>query len=190
MPITVTIPDNMLLDMETMKITQIRGETITLEHSLKAIAKWESKWHIPFLKNSVTKDEDPMTEEQQKSYIECMCLEPVKDPRIFDIMPASVKIEIANYMDDTMTATKIKKDPNKPISHSGGDITSEQIYYMMAKCGIPFECENWHFNRLIMLIRVYEESENPRKMSKAETLKQNRDLNRARLASMKKPRRR
>lgn len=190
MPITVTIPDNMLLDMETMKITQIRGETITLEHSLKAIAKWESKWHTPFLKRPTSKDDDPMTEEQLNSYIECMCLEPVKDPRIFLVMPASVKEEIARYMDDPMTATTIKKDPNKTVSRSGGDTTAEQIYYMMAKCGIPFECENWHFNRLIMLIRVYEESENPRKMSKAETLKQNRDLNRARLASMKRPRRR
>jgi hypothetical protein len=43
---------------------------------------------------------------------------------------------------------------------------------------IWLECENWHLNRLLTLIRVcIEKNTQPKKMSKAEMLAQQRKLN-------------
>lgn len=184
--LTVTIPDNDVLDLETLKITHVTGATIELEHSLKALAAWESKWHIPFLKNPSADKDDGLTQEQLKSYIQCMALTPVEDPKVFDIIPYDVLKQIIDYINDPMTATKFKNDPNKASKKATNNVTAEQLYYLMTKCNLPPECETWHLQRLLTLIRVVEESENPRKMSKAEILKQNRELNRARLASKRR----
>jgi hypothetical protein len=35
-------------------------------------------------------------------------------------------------------------------------MTVEDFYAAMVHFGIPFECENWHFNRLVALIRACE----------------------------------
>lgn len=184
--LTVTIPPLDVLDLETLRIHHVQGGELTLEHSLHAIAMWESKWHIPFLRDPKRTNAKPLTTEQLQSYIECMTVTPVEDKRIFTIIPNEVYQQISDYMNDTMTATTFKEDPNRP--HRGGSAitTNEQIYYMMAKLNIPFECQHWHLNRLLTLIRVAEESENPRKMSKSEILKQNRELNRARQASRRR----
>lgn len=178
----VTIPDNDLLDLDTLRITHIKGATVELEYSLAAIAKWESKWHIPFLSSA----ERTLSKEQLSSFISCMALNEVEDERVFTAIPDDVMAKIGEYMNDPMTATTISKDPNRTSSKKTGVMTAEQFYYLMFKCGIPPEWEHRHMNRLIMLIRVCEESENPRKMSKAEILKQNRELNHARLAARRR----
>lgn len=178
----VTIPDNDLLDLDTLRITHIKGATVELEYSLAAIAKWESKWHIPFL----TSAERSLSKEQLGSFVACMALNEVEDERIFSVIPNDVMAQIAEYMNNPMTATTISKDPNRPTSKRLTVMTAEQFYHLMIKCGIPPDWEFRHMNQLVMLIRVCEETDNPRQMSKAEILKQNRELNRARLASRKK----
>ena len=69
--------------------------------------------------------------------------------------------EIFKYVNDPMTATRIPKQPQ-----TGGSkdvITSELIYYWMVSLGIPFECQNWHLNRLLTLIEVCNIKQTPAK---------------------------
>jgi hypothetical protein len=54
----------------------------------------------------------------------------------------------------------------------------------MFSAGIPIECENWHLNRLFTLIKVFSAKNGPqKKMSKAEAMRQQRDLNAQRRAA-------
>lgn len=60
--------------------------------------------------------------------------------------------EITAYMKDSMTATWFAEEESKK-----GDkdvVTSELLYWMMTANQIPIECQRWHINRLLTLIRV------------------------------------
>ena len=43
----------------------------------------------------------------------------------------------------------------------------------MTALNIPFECEKWNLNNLRMLIQIASAKNNPKKMSKADTLRRN-----------------
>lgn len=136
-----------------------KDTTIRLEHSLISISKWESKYKKSFLSN-----EDKLSNEEFLDYIKCMTIGTVPD-EVYDAMRESDFKVIASYMNDPMTATTVRTDPKRP----GGRkqiITSELIYYWMTACNIPFECEKWHINRLMMLITVCSEKNKPAKKRK------------------------
>ena len=173
MPIYVTIPDSEAFDDKTNQFLQVKGRRIQLEHSLKSIAVWESKWHKPYL------SKDPKTKEELLDYIRCMTLTKDVDPIIYYFIPEEEMQRIAEYIEDPMTATTFKKEnstgPNNKI------VTNEILYYDMIALNIPLECEKWHLNRLITLIRVCSEKNKPdKKMSKNEIMRRNRALNAAR----------
>lgn len=62
-------------------------------------------------------------------------------------------------------------------------ITAERIYYWMLTFNIPMECQKWHFNNLLTLIRICnnEQGQN-RKMDKNTAIKNYAALNKARKA--------
>ena len=83
--------------------------------------------------------------------------------------------EISKYIATPMSATRFYDDNG---STSREIITSEIIYYWMIIYNIPFECQKWHLNRLMVLIRVCsKKNEKPKKMSKAEIINRNRKIN-------------
>ena len=60
-------------------------------------------------------------------------------------------------------------------------MTSELLYYYMIAANIPFECERWHLNRLLTLIRICSIKSQPEKKRPInEVMKSNAALNAAR----------
>lgn len=150
---------------------------LLLEHSLISIAKWEAKYKKPYL------TEEAKTAEEALDYIKFMTISnPNKEisDDVYTHLTFQNMSEIEAYISDPMTATKITNNEKRP---SNKIITSEEIYYSMAAYGIPFECDKWHFNRLMMLLEVAAIRNKPsKKMSPKETYSQNKALNAARRA--------
>lgn len=170
----ITIPENDLYDESTGTFISIHERTIQLEHSLLSISKWEAKWHIPYY------DLKPKTFQQSLDYIRCMTLTQNVPSETYLGLTAELIEKIRAYQEDSMTATTISENPNKPKSRAK-IITSEQIYSWMFANQIPLECEKWHINRLLMLIRVCNINNTPqKKMSKKDALAHTRAVNAAR----------
>lgn len=174
---TITIPEQEYYDPDKNEFYTIKGAAFKIEHSLIAIAKWESKWHVAFLDEKVEK-----TNEMMIDYIRCMTITQNVDPMVYNFIPAETIQEINDYIKDPMTATTFN-DLNQRHGGTGEFVTNELVYYWMIAQNIPLECEKWHFNRLMTLIRVCSEKNAPqKKMSKRDILNRNKALNAARRA--------
>lgn len=160
-------------DERTEQFVTLPDTTIVLEHSLISISKWESKWHIPFL------GKDDKTPEQINDYIKCMTITPNVKDEVYDRITREQVETIMAYTNDSMTATTISQRGGRRASRE--IVTSELIYYWMVALQIPFECQKWHINRLIMLIQICNVKKEPdKKMSKRSAMQQNAALNAAR----------
>ena len=182
MSIKIEVAATSFFNEETERFIEVKPTTLTLEHSLIAISKWESKYHIPFLK------EDEKTPEQLEYYFKCMTINQNVDPYVYKALTYSQQKQILDYIHDPMTATWFGDDKDKPGKGRGRRpevITSELIYYWMVALQIPSEYEKWHLNRLLTLIQVCNSyNQPPKKMSKSEIIRNNDALNAARRAKM------
>ncbi|MBR1720505.1 MAG: hypothetical protein IJ726_08890 [Phocaeicola sp.] len=169
------IPSRELFDDDTQEFRTVKGMVLRLEHSLVSMAKWESKWKKPFL--SYVKK----TRAEETDYFRCMTISQNVDPEIYHALTNTERQKIRDYMDDSMTATTFYELKKQPPSKD--TLTAEVIYYLMFSYQIPKECEKWHLNRLLTLIRVFNVRNSTTKMSKAEILAHNRKLNKARRAA-------
>lgn len=184
MPIKITIqPSRSLFDPTTNRFIDLdlsKPLVLTLEHSLIAVSKWESKWKVPFL----TLGQD-FKGEKLIDYIRFMTVTPTAvDPNVYYALSRENLERIIKYIDDPMSATTIKDIPGQRRGNSHITVvTSEVIYYWMAALRIPFTCEKWHLNRLMTLIKIASiEQEPPKKMSKGAAMDQQRALMAARRA--------
>jgi|SRR5690349_21498145 len=149
--------------------------TLTLEHSLLSVSKWESKWKTPFLAKQ------NKTREQIDYYIECMILDPDFPPGVTSRFTSEHYQAVTDYIESSESATTFGKMPQRP--GKGETITAELIYYWMVAFQIPFVCEEWHLNRLFALIKICNiKNSKPQKRSKAEIAAEMRKLNEERLA--------
>lgn len=157
-------------DEETMEFVDFGGQSIKLEHSLFAISKWESKFEKPYL------DNPGMTADEMMYYIYCMTVGEVSNPELYTQLNKQHLERIQKYIDSKQTATTVNSIGNS----SGGKqiVTSELIYYWMIAHQIPWECQHWHLNRLIMLIRVCAAKNNPKKESTKSAIERHREQNR------------
>lgn len=152
---------------------------IAFEHSLLSLSKWESKYEKPFLSENHDK-----TEEEILDYLRMMAINPaVTDAHLANLSNKNIT-ELQNYLGSKQTATWFS-DRKKTQKAPPETPTAELIYYWMFSYQIPIECESWHINRLLTLIRVFgEKNQEPEKMSKSEMLARNRKLNAQRKAKM------
>lgn len=140
-------------DIEEFRYVQ--DMSLHLEHSLLAISKWEAKYEKHFIGN-----QDNITQSEMMDYFRCMVLEEDFDPNFIYALTKDDIDAIQDYMKKTHTATKTKPGSG-PTSYQF--ITSELVYSWMAALQIPFTCETWNFNRLMMLIHVTNENNQPKK---------------------------
>ena len=173
----ITIPAIELWDENKEEFINTKEQTLQLEHSLVSLSKWESKWNKPFL------SKDTKTEEEELDYIKCMTITQNVDPNVYKFIPLNIREEIKEYINAPMTATWFSEDKN--TKSSSEQITSELIYYWMVAQNIPFECEKWHLNRLITLIKICNiKSQPPKKIGKKAIMSRNAALNAARRAKL------
>lgn len=150
---------------------------LDLEHSLVSVSKWESKWCKPFLSNK------GMTPEETLDYIKFMTLTPNVDPDVYNHLTQDHIDQVTEYIGAPMTATTINEDKNSKGNRE--IITSELVYYWMITLNIDFECQYWHFNRLITLIKVCNiKNQPPKKRSKQDIMSRQMALNAARRKKM------
>lgn len=175
--LNITIPATEVFDEAKGEFTYVKAQTLQLEHSLISISKWESKWCKPFLSN-VDK-----TSEEVIDYVKCMTLNPSVDDSVYRCLTQANMKAINAYIDAPMTATTFFED--KTGKKNREIITAELIYYWMIALQIPFECQKWHLNRLLTLVRVCNiKNQPPKKMSKRDIMSRNARLNAARRQQM------
>ena len=176
----IKVPAQEFFDENSQEFIEINEVTLTMEHSLISISKWESKW-----KKSYFANEPKKTTEEVLDHLRCMTITPQNvNPLVYRGLSKENFKAIMDYIDDPMTATTINE-----IKRPGAKkeiVTSEIVYYWMIAQNIPIEFEKWHINRLMTLIKVcaIKNDPNPKKMSKSAVMKQNRILNQARRARM------
>lgn len=160
-------------DEEKEEFVQGKEQVLKLEHSLVSLSKWESKWNKPFL------SKEERTSEEIMDYVKFMTVSQNIDPSVYTKLTTENFEQINNYISAPMTATTFAED--KSSKNNREVITSELIYYWMIALNIPFECQKWHLNRLLTLIRVCNiKNQPPKKMSKRDVMSRNAALNAAR----------
>lgn len=144
---------------EFVPVQKQKEQVIQLEHSLISLSKWESKWCKAFYSKK------EKTYEETIDYIRCMTLTPnVRPDAYYRFGNDEIKL-VLDYIEDPMTATVINDGGSKKRNNE--TVTSELIYYWMIALNIPFECQKWHLNRLLTLVRVCNVKNEPaKKLSK------------------------
>lgn len=174
--LTIVVPGVEVFDEGKQKFTTIGDVTLELEHSLVSLSKWESKYEKPFL------SKEEKTEEEILGYVKAMVLTENPPKEIFQKLNEEHFEAINSHINAKMTATWFS-DTHQPRSQE--IITAELIYYWMIAFQIPIECEHWHLNRLFTLIQVCNhKQEKPKKMSRSEMNRRNREINAQRRAAL------
>ena len=169
----IVIPASELFDESKNEFVHMKEHTLCLEHSLVSLSKWESKWCKAFF------SKEAKTYEETIDYIKCMTLtQNVKDETYLRLTKDNIE-QINKYIEAPMTATYFSDDKNSKQNRE--TVTAELIYYWMIALNIPFECQKWHLNKLLTLIRVCNiKNQPPKKMSKRDIMSRNAHLNAAR----------
>lgn len=144
--LTITVGAQESYDSQREEFVTLGGTLLMLEHSLVSLAAWESKWEIPFLV------QNKLTDEQLMDYIRFMTLNHDISDEIYAQFSDDNIDEINKYIGRSMTATTInnEKKNDGPVEV----MTAEVLYYLIVAHQIDFQCQYWHINRLLMLIRV------------------------------------
>ena len=177
--LTLVVDATDVYDEETQTFKQQGGIVLHLEHSLVSLSKWESIHEKPFL------GDENRTEDEIRSYVECMLLTENPPGDFLNMLSEGDYQKIETYVQRKMTATWFSEQPGAPTPRHTEIITSELIYYWMTAFKIPFECQYWHLNRLFTLIRICNlKQDKPKKMSRSEVARRNRELNAQRKAQL------
>lgn len=172
------IPAAEYWDSDNEEFIYMKSVTLKLEFSLMAIADWESKYHKSFF------NENSGSEEEFIYLIKCMTINKDVDEKAYMAIGIAERRIIQKYMEDPMTGATFKD--RAPSRRRQEKITAETFYHQMIEYGIDFECQKWHLNRLLALIRFCQAKEGPQKKRPLDEIaKDYSSLNAARKAKHK-----
>ena len=168
------IPGKEFWNSELQEFIYTKDITLHLKHSLVSLTRWEQHYKRRFL------DDGPKNEEEYRFYIQCMTLNKDVDPLVYTVLQEDDIKKVTDYLHDSMTATTLPKQNNN--RNNSEKLSSELIYYYMSALNIPFECEKWFLNNLIILISIASIKNNPQEKKSKPSWSSIRALNAARNA--------
>lgn len=151
----VIIPESEFWDPDKEEFIYTKETALKLEFSLMAVAEWESKYHKSFF------HENTNSYDEFIDLVKCMTIDKNVDDRVYYAIDLKTQKQIITYIEDPMTGATFKDKANNRRRRE--KTTAETIYHEMIECGIPFECQKWHLNRLLALIRFCQAKEGPQK---------------------------
>lgn len=156
-------------DDTTQTFYTIPSKRFVFEHSLDSLTEWESVYKKPFLASE-------KTNEELLDYFTMMLVD--GDELTYNDITEHLVATITEYITTPQTATTIRPDESRNGGRRGPIMTSEVIYAYMANAQIPFECSSWNLDRLLTLIGVLSELNNPdkKKSNEAATLRRNAEI--------------
>ena len=168
----IAIAESEWFDEKTQEFVYIPACVLKLEHSLYSVRRWEAAEKRPFISGKDMEKKDIIR------YVRYMTLNEV-EPLVYDVLGEKHMQKIIAYIDDNMTATTFSDIEQK--NGRSNILTAEIIYYWMTVFNIPFECQYWHLNQLLTLIKVCDRKQNPpKKPSKSKLMARNARLNKQR----------
>ena len=168
------VPGKEFWNSELQEFIYTKDITLHLKHSLVSLTRWEQHYKRRFL------DDGPKNEEEYRFYIQCMTLNNDVDPLVDMVLQEDDLKKVTDYLHDSMTATTLPKQNNNRSNSE--KLSSELIYYYMSALNIPFECEKWFLNNLIILISIASIKNNPQEKKSKSSWSSIRALNAARNA--------
>ena len=173
----LVIEGDEVFNEETSTFETFNNVVLDLEHSLLSLSKWESKYQKPFLSS------EKKSSEEIFGYLQAMIISPEVDPDAIYRCSQRDITRIQEYIDSSQSATTFGEMPER--RGPGEVITSELIYFWMVSFNIPFECQEWHLNRLFSLIRICNlKNSGPAKMGRHEAAQQRAEINAKRKAEL------
>jgi len=172
--IYITVSPFEMFDETTEQYISVDEETtLEMENSLYAISLWEQKYKKPyFTKKDVSKlfkkDAEPepdKTPEEMLYFFKCMVVG-IKDPdrdvdnKLFLGFTEENYKAIYEYLTDPRSAFPQPKN-NKNEKSNNRTLYSEVFYAWMAELQIPWEAQYWNINRLLNVIQIVNEDNQP-----------------------------
>lgn len=136
-----------LFDQDRSEFITSEDIEVEFEHSLASLSKWEEKHKVPLM------DKGEKTPEQMLDYFRCMTLTSDVPTDVYSRLSVAQIHALNEYIGASVTATTVFEGPGKKKTNTE-KITAELIYYWMVSFQIPFECQHWHLDKLLTLIKV------------------------------------